>query len=163
MSTYAAQTDVSTDRSIAEIRRTLQRWNADQFVWAEAADKAMVEFWMHNRRVRLVMPMPDRNSRQFTHTPERGRPRSQAQREQAYEQAVRQRWRALNLVIKAKLEAVETGIAAFETEFLGHIVLPNGQTVGDAVAADIEFAYSNNQVPELLPGLRAIESSPNGK
>lgn len=46
-----------------------------------------------------------------------------------YEQAGRQRWRALALVIKAKLEAVGTGIVTFEEEFLAHIVLPSGRTV----------------------------------
>lgn len=157
MPTYAAGTEVSTDRSMAEIRRTLQRWNASEFAYGEASDLAMVQFSMKGRQVRMLVPMPARDSREFTHTPGRGQPRSQAQREAAYEQAVRQRWRALNLVIKAKLEAVEAGISSFEAEFLGHILLPGGQTVADAVRDDIEHAYKTNTPPALLPGLKALE------
>ena len=46
----------------------------------------------------------------------------------------RQRWRALNLAIKAKLEAVESGIVTFDQEFLAHIVGPSGQTVKPLIA-----------------------------
>ena len=35
-----------------------------------------------------------------------------------WEQACRQRWRALALVIKAKLEAIDAEISTFEEEFL---------------------------------------------
>ena len=158
MATYASSTDVSTDRSMAEIRRTLQRWGAEQLIWGEMSDRAMVGFIMCGRQVKIAVPMPDRNSREFTHTPERNKLRTPAQRDSAYEQAVRQRWRALNLVIKAKLEAVEAGISTFDTEFLGHIVLPGGQTVADAVRADVDHAYATNTIPALLPGLKAIEA-----
>jgi hypothetical protein len=42
----------------------------------------------------------------------------------AIDQADRQRWRALYLVIRAKLEAVEAGIAVYEQEFLAFISSP---------------------------------------
>ena len=158
MDTYAAGTDVSSDRSMAEIRRTLQRWNADQLIWGESQDQAMVEFIMNGRRIRIAIPMPDRSAREFTHTPSRNQRRGEAQRVAAYEQAVRQRWRALNLVIKAKLAAVEAGISTFDNEFLSHIMLPNGHTVGEEVIGDIKYAYETNSMPTLLPALKAIES-----
>ena len=89
--------------------------------------------------------------REFTHTPARNTRRSEAQVGAAYEQAVRQRWRALALVIKAKLEAVETGITSFEEEFLAHIVLPSGQTVGAWMVPQVEKAYVNGAMPPMLP------------
>ena len=67
-----------------------------------------------------------------------------------WQQACRQRWRALALVIKAKLEAVETGIATFEQEFLAYIVLPNGQSVGDTAIPAIEAAAAGKDLPPLL-------------
>jgi hypothetical protein len=155
--TYAAGTDVSTDRSMAEIRATLRRYGAEQVLWGEGDDRAMVWFMMSGRQVKIAVPMPDRNSREFTHTPERGKQRTALQRDAAWEQAVKQRWRALNLVIKAKLEAVQAGISTFDTEFLGHLVLPGGQTVGDAVRDDIDHAYATNTMPALLPALKALE------
>ena len=46
------------------------------------------------------------------------RERGARARQETHDQACRQRWRALLLVIKAKLEAVTAGISTVETEFL---------------------------------------------
>jgi hypothetical protein len=151
MPTYAADTCVSTEKSRAEIERTLTRWKATQFMYGWDQDRAIVGFVMANRQIRFVLAMPDRNAREFTHTPARGTRRSAAQQAEAYEQAVRQRWRALNLVIKAKLEAVESGISTFDAEFLAQLVLPNGQTVGDSIMPTVVQAYEDHQMPVLLP------------
>ena len=150
MTRYAESTEVSSDRSRAEIDRTLARYGATSFMYGRSETNAMIVFEMKGRRVKFVLPLPDRNSKEFTHTPNRGTRRSQSQIEAAYEQAVRQRWRALALVIKAKLEAVETGITEFEDEFMAHIVLPNGQTVGQWMKPQIATAYNNKTMPPLL-------------
>jgi hypothetical protein len=105
---------------------------------------------MNGRRIHFKLPMPDKSGSEFTQTPT-GKPRAAGAIEQAYEQAVRQRWRALALVIKAKLEAVEAGITVFEEEFLAHIVLPNGGTVGQFMLPQVETAYATGQMPPLLP------------
>lgn len=74
MGTYAADTSVSTDRSRAEIERTLRRWGAEQFMYGWTDQAAIVGFVMRNRQVKFVVPMPDPNDRSFTHTPSRGNP-----------------------------------------------------------------------------------------
>lgn len=147
---YAASTDVTSDRSRAEIERTLTRYGAQQFMYGYDQTRAIVGFQINNRQVRFVLPMPDRADREFTRTPT-GKQRVASQVAAAYEQAVRQKWRALNLVIKAKLEAVESGIVTFDAEFLAHLVLPNGRTVADEVVPMVETAYETNQMPVLLP------------
>ena len=68
-----------------------------------------------------------------------------------WEQACRQRWRALALVIKAKLEAVESGITTFEDEFLAHIVMPDGQTVATHIKPRIAEAYEGGRMLALMP------------
>jgi hypothetical protein len=150
MTKYAASTDVSSDRSRAEIERTLDRYGARQFMYGWDQDRAVVGFNIHDRQIRFVLPMPDRDSTEFTRTPT-GRARAATQVREAYEQAVRQRWRALNLVIKAKLEAVDSGIVTFDAEFLAHIVLPDGRTVADDVVPKLVDAYRDHEVPSLLP------------
>ena len=148
MGRYAEKTEVGSDRSRSEIERTLARYGASQFMYGWDQTSAVVAFQMHGRRIQFRLPLPDRGCREFTHT-ETGRERkSAAQVEKAYEQAVRQRWRALALVIKAKLEAVEAGITEFEEEFLAHIVLPNGRTVGQFM---LPQAYETGEMPALLP------------
>ena len=113
-------------------------------------DSAVVAFEMNGRHVRFSLPMPDRSDPEFTETPT-GRARKQPQQAQAYEQAVKQRWRALALVIKAKMEAVESGITEFDEEFLAHIVLPDGQTVGSWMLPQVAEAYEHGQMPRMLP------------
>lgn len=151
MAHYAAKTDVSSDKSRAEIERTLMRYGATGFLYGNTQSQALVMFEMKGRRIKFLLPLPDRNAREFTHTPGRRLPRSAAQQDAAYEQAVRQRWRALLLCIKAKLESVQSGIETFEEAFLPHIMLPNGQTVGDWMVPQIESAYRGGDMPPLLP------------
>jgi len=59
-------------------------------------------------------------------------------------------WRALALVVKAKLGAVESHIATFEQEFLPYTVLPNGRSVGEEVLPLAEQAYSVGSVEPLV-------------
>jgi hypothetical protein len=147
---YAEGTDVSSERSRGEIERTLTRYGAQQFMYGYDSTRAIVGFQINERQVRFVLPLPDRAARRFTHTPSRNTPRSAAQRDAEYDKAVRQKWRALALVIKAKLEAVESGIVTFDAEFLPHLVLPNGRTVADEVVPQIAAAYQSHEMPPLL-------------
>ena len=110
--------------------------------WSDAG--AVVAFVVsvtsgQKRQVRFELPLPARDEKRFT-SHSRGR-RTPAQAEALWEQACRQRWRALNLVIKAKLEAIETGIASFEDEFLAYTMLPSGETVGNWLAPQMDAAY----------------------
>lgn len=114
--------------------------SAFQSGWQEGI--AVVGFVMRDRRIRFTLPLPHRDDKKFAVTPVRGELRSQDARLEAWEQACRQKWRALCLAIKAKLEAVECGIAQFEQEFLAYIVDPHtGQTVGDVVVPQIAQSY----------------------
>ena len=68
----------------------------------------------------------------------------------AWEQACRQRWRALSLSIKAKLESVESGIEEFESVFMAQVVTPNGKTLEEEVRPVIAQAYETGKMPTLL-------------
>ena len=158
MSRYAENTSVPSDRSRAEIERTVERYGATGFSYGWKGGVASIMFELPvptgSRRIRFMLPMPDRNARQFTLTPAGRAHRSPTAAAAAYDQAVRQRWRALALVIKAKLEAVAAGIATIEEEFLAHIVLPDahGSTVGEWVQPQLEAAYATGELPRMLPG-----------
>lgn len=149
---YAETTTVSAEQSEAAIKRVLRQHGADTVATVEGHGRAQVRFEMKGRRILFELALPDRNARQFTHTPTRGTPRSAAGRAEAYDQAVRQRWRALYLVIRARLEAIEAEIETFEEAFLAHIELPSGGTVGQAAAPAIQAAYDGEPMPALLPG-----------
>ena len=147
---YAKSTSVSVDASRNEIEKTLKRYGAGAFAYATQGTKALVMFELKGKRIRFVLDLPDFNSRQFTHTPSRGTRRSVESQTQEWEQACRQKWRALLLVIKAKLEAVDSGISILEEEFMANILLPNNQTVGEYMMPQIDNCYQTNQLPPML-------------
>jgi hypothetical protein len=150
---YAKDTSVSSEKSQAEIRKTLTRYGATTFGLLEEGARAAIVFEVSNRRIRFNLPLPDPNDDQFFRIPRRYERRSPEAARQKWEQACRQRWRALALAIKAKLEAVESGIATFEEEFLAYVVMPDGQTVGQHVLPNVATAYATGQMPPLLPAI----------
>lgn len=155
MSTYAKGTTVDPGRSRAEIESVLARYGATSFGYAteESVERsrAMVTFIARGRQIRFLMDLPSRTDKEFTHTPERGTRRSADAAFKAWEQACRQRWRALALVIKAKLEAVDSGIVTFEAEFLAHTIVPGtGQTVAEQIEPGLAHAIETGTAPKLL-------------
>lgn len=151
MNKFASETEVPAEKSRSEIERTLARYGATSFLYGWAEERAIVGFTIQGRQIKFLLPMPNREDADIRKTPT-GNQRNAANIESAYEQAVRQRWRALALVIKAKLEAATSGIATIEEEFLAHIVLPDGQTVGQFMKPQIETAYQSREMPKLLTG-----------
>ncbi len=149
---YAENTTVPADRSRAEIERTLQRYGASAFSYGWDGDRAVVAFRAEQRLIRFEVAMPPLE--EFHRTPGGRKQRTDAQAHAAREKAMMQRWRALSLVIKAKLEAVESGITTFEQEFLAHILLPDGTTFGTWAAPQIAQVYEGGEFPEMVPGAR---------
>jgi hypothetical protein len=150
MARYAENTTVPTDRSRAEIESTLRRYGADQFVSGWDNSRAMLGFRANGRHVRFEMPMPGRDDPEIVLTPSQKWKRSAKQQDDAFEQEVRRRWRALALAVKAKLEAVDTGIASFDDEFLAYFVLPGGMTVGQIMGGRLDDVLASGDLPGLL-------------
>lgn len=148
--TYASTTTVTPERSRAEIERVLTRYGATSFAYGWQQGSAVIAFRAHDRHVRFTLPIPTADDAQFERVG--GRKRTPAQRAQAAAQVERSRWRALLLVIKAKLEAVESGIVTFEDEFLAHTMLPDGTTVGEWAEPQLAAVYSAGTMPALMPG-----------
>ncbi len=155
MAQFAAKTDVTVSKSKAEIEAIIERYGAGQFMSGWDATRAVIGFEMEGRGVRFVLPMPMRDNPEFTHHTKG--PRTADAALKLWEQACRQRWRALALVIKAKLEAVESGISVFEDEFMANIVLPGGKTVSEEVRPLIASAYATGKVQPLLPDYSSHE------
>lgn len=136
---YAEKTSVPVDRSQAEIKKILSRYQAVGFAYGEQGERSVVMFEMKGRRFKFILPMPKAPTSQATQASIK-----------TYEQLCRSRWRCLVLAIKAKLECVENGITTLEQEFMAHIVLPNGKTVGEVMLPQIESSYQNGKMPPLL-------------
>lgn len=128
---FAARTKVPVSTSRNEIETTLKRYGADAFAYGSDKGRAMVAFRAHGRFLKMTMPIPPGSGNQDT-------------------QEARQRWRALLLVIKAKLEAVASGIVTFDQEFLPWVVLPDGSTVSDWAEPQLKLAYEKGEMPTAL-------------
>jgi len=142
---YAEKTTVPVDRSQSEIKRVLAKYNASAFAFAENKEMAMIQFEISGKRVKFILPLPVYgtavNKKNYTAS------------QKEVDQMCRSKWRSLALAIKAKLECVEAGITTLEQEFMAHILLPNGSTVGEVVLPEIEASYQNKTMPPLL-GMR---------
>ena len=112
---------MAVHRSRYELERVLGRYGASDLAFVEVDANASIQFALQGRYVQLALPLPDPGATRFTHTPT-GRPRTVAAQERAYEQALREHWRALLLAVRGKLQSVESGISTFEDEFAGFLV-----------------------------------------
>ncbi|MBS1562339.1 MAG: hypothetical protein JSS89_12100 [Bacteroidetes bacterium] len=155
---YAADTSVSVEKSRSEIERLLLKYGASSFMYAWGEESAMIMFKKSGRTIKFVLPLPNKDADEFWLTTARRNPRTPAQAYESWEQACRQRWRALCLVIKAKLEAVETGITTFEQEFLPHMLTATGQTVAEQLIPRLGevMAKGSGDVFKMLTDGRSI-------
>lgn len=125
---YAKTTKVPIARTREHIHQIVTKHGADSFATMDRAGKAQIAFSIGERNILFRCEIPDTG------------------------QKARSRWRALFLVIKAKLEGVSSGIETIEEAFLANIVMPDGRTVMEHTAPAIESHYqgSGNEIP-LLP------------
>lgn len=138
---FARETRVPVQQTQAEIQRMLDRAKAKQYGTMVDYDlgTARVQFRLHDRIVRFTVLLPD----------------AAKVRGDRFAKAERQRWRALMLVIKAKLESVESQIETFEEAFLANIVMPNDQTVAQIVLKQVAESYKTGKMRALGPAPEA--------
>lgn len=130
---FAQDTKVPVTQSRAEVEQLLGRYGADQFLFGSEPGLAVVGFRVKGIQVKMRLKLPKGDT-----------PRDEKER--------RRLWRALALVIKAKLEACESGVAVFEDEFMPYTVMPDGQTLGDWARPQIADMYKSGKMPPLIPG-----------
>jgi hypothetical protein len=139
---YAEGTTVSSERSQIQIQQLLKTHGASDVASGERGnDQAMIGFRFNQLQYRISMSYPALQS--FSRS---GRTtRTPVQMKAARDQEIRRLWRALLLVIKAKIEIVESGILTFEEEFMPYILTADGRTLGEWVKPQLE-----RHVPLLL-------------
>lgn len=158
---YASETTVSPEKSRAEIESTVKRYGATRWIYGEQEQLAVVGFELEARSIRFRLRLPDPTEERFHKRKRKGmKPLNltELQSRRAFEQEVRRLWRALALSVKAKLEAVESGIAVLEEEFLANLVVRSktgaATTVGEQFIPELQRAIAEGNAPRLeLPGM----------
>ncbi len=126
---YADGTTVPVARTRGEIEALVEKYGAQEFSGGWTVGQAAIQFTCKGRRVRFVVRMPDREwatAKLRKRWPYGTIPPDKIT--EVIKAEERRLWRCLLISIKAKLEAVQTGIATFDEEFLAHIVVDN-QTI----------------------------------
>lgn len=131
---YAERTEVSFDKSIRQIMDLVRKAGAEQIGQFESPASFAMQFTLGDRMIRFRVSTVDPNSRRNP------------------DQVKRQRGRALMLVIKAKLESVESGIETIEQAFLANVVMSDGMTVYERIAEPIALEYREGR-PVATQGL----------
>ncbi|MGI3901256.1 MAG: hypothetical protein ACRYGP_13770 [Janthinobacterium lividum] len=126
---YAARTEVPAEKTRAEIEVLLRGESGTRIVTMDEAGELVVAWAAWGRWYKIVVLVESHLSAQ-----ER-----------------RAKWRALLLVIKAKIEAIHQGISSLEREFLADTIMPDGQTVAEWVEPQLAKAFDSGQMPKLLP------------
>ncbi len=148
---YAAGTDVPADRTRMQIEQMVRQRGATAFGYAEEGRQARISFKLENLLLRFDLPLPHPSSFETVRTNTASvRTRTGPQIVAALERATREAWRALHISIKAKLAAVDAGVVAFESEFLAHVVMTDGKTVGDIAVRQIATMLETGEAPKLL-------------
>lgn len=153
---FAEGTVVSVPKSKAEIEELLTRYGADEFAQGTMPGKAVIMFSVLGRKVRFMLTIPAKDDKRFTHRKSRSSWRdpdklTDIQALALWEAEHRRLWRSLALVIKAKLEAVSSGIVTFENEFLAHFVNPaTGRTVGEDIGPQLLRMHESGKATPLL-------------
>lgn len=150
---YAENTQVNESRSREEIERMLMRFGATEFGYMTKPGEALIGFVFRGLRVQFTVAQPQRDDPEFATTPTGRKRRDTTAAYKAWEQECRRRWRSLAAVVKAKLVAVDDGVATFETEFLPYMVTSDGRTVGQRLVPRLESAIQSGKGFLALPKL----------
>lgn len=152
---YAAGTTVGIWQSKSQVESDLRRMGATRHAFFDDTERhqAAIAFEIGETRYRLLLPLPDPSAQVYQWTPARRFRRDAAQAHEAWEQDVRERWRALAEYIKALRVAAETGIIDTREALLPYALLPDGRTVAQYTLPQLAEGARASQMPPLLPGV----------
>ena len=138
--TYAQGTSVPVRKSRMEIEEMLERARARAVYTGSDEGRAVVGFVLDNRHIRFEIKLP--LVADYAAHLVRGyrTKRTDEHMLKAWEQACREKWRALVLALKSKFVSIEAGVENVEEAFLAHVVLANKGTVHQWFRAQLEKA-----------------------
>lgn len=150
---FAEGTRVPIETTRMELERVLRAYGADAVVIGWDGPTSTIAFRIQGRHVKYTIERPGRSESVVSAYPS-GKPRPAHAIPEAIAAEHRRRWRALLLIVKAKLELVAGGDSDFEDEFLSRLMLPDGTTVREWLVPQIDQAYETGRMPALMPGRR---------
>lgn len=140
---YAEGTTVSVENSRNELTKLLERYGAEQFMYGQDGSRTVIQFKMAGYYVQRSISRPSKA------TMAKGYRGSDSQLELAVDKEWRRRWRALVMIIKAKLEMIASEESTVLREFMPDILIGDGRRLEEHMAPQLE----QGKMPKLLmPG-----------
>jgi hypothetical protein len=125
---YAQDTKVSPMQSLMQIQAALKKAGASQFMIISDDDHGYegVAFKRAGISYHMKVGVPDEKRRAAL-------------------------LRALLLIVKAKIVAVDSGVRTFEEEFLNDILMADNRTMGQHATEDLRMSLETGQLLKSLP------------
>jgi hypothetical protein len=155
---FAEGTTVQAGSTKGQIEDLLTSHGCDRYGTMADFATAWILFQHEGIGYKISIQLPDPDDKAFTEYVSRGTryARADTAARDLYVKELNRRWRALYMVMKAKLVAVDEGITTFVDEFLSHAVLPGGDSFGEHYAPELRKAALDGRMPGVLelPGRR---------
>lgn len=130
---YAYNTQVKPEKSIEEIKRNLKKYGCQGYQYTEHPDS-------NEKAIRFYIPTPQGRLLIHIEIPEIHEKKKSGKTEYLENES----FRALVLIIKAKLNLVELG-EPIEEVFLLNMVTPDGKLLKDVITPDLPLLARNNE------------------
>jgi hypothetical protein len=153
MRPYAEGTSVSVESTRAAIDALLVKNGATStaILNSDEDSRAAVAFTMKGARFRIEIPLPTLAD---VEPPSASKQPKNLTRDQwlaqRLVQARRERWRAILLLLKSKLEIVRIGLSGVEKEFMADMILPGGETVHQVLSEALRRGLDGAALPKAL-------------
>lgn len=154
-SLYAANTKVSVQASRLELEKILGKYGARSHGVETKPDFVAINFELCATRYRLEVPMPGfPNGYPIGACPDHPACSNRCRYYPAHvEQAKRERWRAIIMMVKSKLELSRLGVSSVEKEFMGSLLLPGrDETLATAFGRAMQRYHANGGGGPLMLG-----------
>lgn len=136
MARYAEGTKVSVESSRGEITGILAKHGVQRMGWMGSPEGDQLMFELAGGQYRLNIERPTLEQVRDRYVAEGGRWNLVYDPQAKVDAEWRRRWRANVLLLKAKLEFIDSGDTTLDRELMPYRVLADGRTLEQAIAQD---------------------------
>lgn len=139
---YARGTEVSVDRSMAQVRQVLFKNGAQGVAMAESREACSVRFIYDDIPYKFSIQFPSASEPRVVFDKAK-RKRTLKQIESFIEKEKMRLWRAMLLYITAAIEAHNNGLVDLKKSFMANMITSDGKTIYEKVGNDLNRLADN--------------------
>lgn len=137
-------TTIPVAKSMEDLRGSLINFGARNFSPGNVEDKSFIAFDYDGYKVKIVFHIEKYPGTKPTQVELR-----------KYEQKRKCKWRELGLFVKVKIHSVVSGLETFPQAFMPHVVLTDGQLLGEKVLKEVRNLKHKSEKISIVPKSKA--------